>query len=356
MIVFLDGNMERISGQPNVKVSCLNSLNSLNSLDRLCGFVCVALLLLTSTANAQWFERSWNGMGTRIHVELWGETELQANELIDQVHEEFLRLEASMSPYIESSELSEVNRLASKAPVKVSSELIQLIKKSLQVSQLSHGAFDITYASIGRYYDYRNKRAPDQSQIEANLEAINYRHVVIDEQKSTIYFSHSHVYIDLGGIAKGYSVDRAIGILKKAGITSGLVSAGGDTRLIGNKLGKPWIVAIKDPRREDASAVLLPLEEVAISTSGDYERYFVQDGVRYHHIISPKTGKSAGEVQSVTIIGPDSTTTDALSTTVFVLGVEKGLELVERLPGIDAIIVDQQRKMHYSSELTAPQK
>ncbi|WP_246841002.1 FAD:protein FMN transferase [Hahella sp. CCB-MM4] len=312
------------------------------------------LLLISAFTNAQWYERSWNAMGTRIHVEVSDESESHANLLFDQVFREFYRLEESMSSYIDTSEVSIVNQNAAEAPVKVSRELIDLIKKSFQVSKISNGAFDITYASVGRYYDYRKNQAPDESQIEANLDAIDYRHVVVDEKASTISFTHPHVYIDLGGIAKGYAVDRAIDILRQGGVISGMVSAGGDTQLIGNKLGKPWIVGIKDPRREEESAVLLPLENTAISTSGDYERYFIQDGVRYHHIISPKTGRSAGEVQSVTILGPDSTTTDALSTTVFVLGVEKGLELVERLPGIDAIIVDQHRKMHYSSELSTP--
>ncbi len=304
---------------------------------------------------ADWYERSWNGMGTRIHVEFWGEDDSEAEQLIDAVNQEMIRIEELMSTYMEGSEVSRVNHKAAQSPVKISAELFGLLRKAERVSQISEGAFDITYASVGRYYDYRKKIAPDETQINEVINAIDYRHVVLNDTDRTVFFTQDYVYIDLGGIAKGYAVDHAIAILIDAGVTSGLVSAGGDTRLIGTKRGRPWIVGVKDPRAEDRNAVMLPLENTAISTSGDYERFFIQDGVRYHHIISPKTGKSAGEVQSVTIIGPDATTTDALSTTVFVLGVERGLALINRLNGIDCIIVDQQRKMHYSQDLQPPE-
>ena len=314
----------------------------------------LVFLLQTQISRADWVERTWNGMGTRIHVEIWQEDDALAERLIDAVNQEMVRIEALMSTYMEASEVSRVNREAAGTPVKITEELFDLLRKAERVSQLSDGAFDITYASVGRYYDYRKKLAPDEAQINLAIDAIDYRHVVLNDTDKTVFFTQPHVYIDLGGIAKGYAVDHAITLLKEGGVTSGLVSAGGDTRIIGSKLGRPWIVGVKDPRAEDRNAVMLPLENTAISTSGDYERFFIQDGVRYHHIISPKTGKSAGEVQSVTIIGPDATTTDALSTTIFVMGVEKGLALINRLNGIDCIIVDQQRKLHYSKDLQPP--
>ena len=147
-------------------------------------------------------------------------------------------------------------------------------------------------------------------------------------------------------------MDAAIEALAKMGIKHALVTAGGDTRLLGDRRGRPWIVGIRDPRNEDRQAVTLPLENIAISTSGDYERFFEEDGERYHHILSPKTGKSAYEVQSVSILGPSSLTNDALSTTVFVMGVKAGISLINTLPDYEAIVLDNTRRLHYSNGLT----
>ncbi len=148
--------------------------------------------------------------------------------------------------------------------------------------------------------------------------------MIVDPEASTVRFSREGVRIDLGGIAKGYAVDRAIGILESRGIAHASVTAGGDTRIIGDRFGRPWIVGIRHPDDAGRVVVRMPIVDAAISTSGDYERYFDEDGERYHHIIDPKTGRSAGEVRSVTLIGPDATTTDGLSTSVFVLGPERG--------------------------------
>ena len=152
----------------------------------------------------------------------------------------------------------------------------------------------------------------------------------------------------MGGIAKGYAVKNCLAILASAGIEHGLVSAGGDTGLLGDRKGRPWLVGIKHPRASDKTAVHLPLSNEAISTSGDYERYFIEDEVRYHHIINPKTGKSAQQVVSVSVIGQDPTYVDALSTTLFVLGLEQGMAFINNLPDYEAIIIDNQQKLHFS--------
>jgi FAD:protein FMN transferase len=150
-------------------------------------------------------------------------------------------------------------------------------------------------------------------------------------------------------------VDRSIALLRALGIEHAMVNAGGDTRLIGDRRGKPWIVGIRDPRNDGKVVTRLPLENEAISTSGDYERYFEEDGVRYHHILVPGTGQVARAVRSATVIGPDATLTDGLSTTVFVLGVERGMELVSRLPGVEAVIVDGEGRVFHSAGLAPPQ-
>lgn len=290
-------------------------------------------------------------MGTQIRVEVWHQNKAEAEQAIDNVLAEFRRLDQALSPYIESSELYRVNRNAAAQPVAISREFFDLLKTSLDYSQLTDGAFDITFASIGYQYDYRKQIAPSDQSIAEALPLINYRLIELDTEAMTVAFEQPGVHIDLGGIAKGYAVDRGIASLQQRGIENALVSAGGDSRLLGDHHGRPWHIGIQAPRDKKDMAAVLPLSETAISTSGDYERYFERDGVRYHHIISPKTGRSAGELRSVTILGPNATRTDALSTSVFVLGLKQGLALVDRLDDVDAVIIDNRGQLHTSKGL-----
>jgi thiamine biosynthesis lipoprotein len=290
-------------------------------------------------------------MGTNIRVELWAESAELGDEAVLAVMAEMERINQLMSPYLESSELSLLNRQAARSATVVSQELFDLIATSVELSKETNGAFDITFASVGYLYNYREHQKPTEQAIGRLLDAINYRHIVLYPLLRSVYFANQNVKIDLGGIAKGHAVDNALVILKDLGIQHALVTAGGDTGLLGDRLGKPWMVGIRDPRNENKQAVILPLADTALSTSGDYERYFEQDGQRYHHILSPKSGKSVYQVQSVSIIGPRSTLNDALSTAVFVLGVQQGMDLLNRTPGYDGIIMDNQRLLHHSKDL-----
>jgi thiamine biosynthesis lipoprotein len=251
-------------------------------------------------------------MGTNIYVEVWSEKEILGKQALTSVMLEMERINQLMSPYIESSELSKLNRLAGTSFIPVSQELYDLIKPSVGISQETDGAFDITFASVGFLYNYRKAQKPSNDKIDELLGAINFDHIKFNETKRSIFFSNPQVKIDLGGIAKGHAVDNAIAILKSQGIQHALVTAGGDTGLLGDRLGRPWMVGVRDPRNRDRKAVILPLENTSMSTSGDYERFFEEDGIRYHHIIAPSTGTSVYEVQSVTIIGAKSTFNDAL--------------------------------------------
>jgi thiamine biosynthesis lipoprotein len=316
---------------------------------RLC--LLLAWLLAASPALAEWHADTQSIMGTRVHAELWLDDPSRAEQLLDAVMAEMRRIDATYSPYLESSDLSVLNREAPRGWVKVTAEMFELLSRSRRVSELTDGAFDVTYASVGRYYDYREGKRPDNAQIREAVEAIDYRYVELDPDGLRVRYAHPGVYVDLGGIAKGYAVDRAAAVLRRAGIEQAGVSAGGDSYIIGDRRGEPWTVGIRDPRKEDAMAAVLPLMDTAVSTSGDYERFFEEDGVRYHHILDPATGRSARESWSVTILGPDATFTDALSTSVFVLGPDRGLELIDRLPGIDAIVIDAAGRLRYSAEL-----
>ena len=320
-----------------------------------CLLVAISLLLAAAPARAEWFYREEAIMGTRVAVELWSEDADLATRAMDAVIAEMRRTDELMSTYKPESQLSAVNAHAFERPVRVDPEIVEVVSRALDFSRLSDGAFDITYASVGYLYDYRAHQRPSAEQVTAALPGIDYRQVQVDPGANTIRFLRKGVRIDLGGIGKGHAVDRSIDTLRKLGIEHAMVNAGGDTRLLGDRRGKPWIVGVRDPRNEGKMVTRLPLEDEAISTSGDYERYFEEDGVRYHHILVPGTGDVARAVRSATVIGPDATLTDGLSTTVFVLGVERGMELVSRLPGVEAVIVDKDGRIFYSDGLAPPQ-
>jgi thiamine biosynthesis lipoprotein len=311
--------------------------------------------LLSSSARAEWVSRVNDGiMGTRIVVELWSDKAEAGERDIDAVMAEMRRIDSDMSTYKSDSEISRVNARAAQGPVKISKELFDLLTTALEYSRLTDGAFDITYASVGFMYDFRARHHPDDKQIAAALPAVNYRHVLLDRATSSVRFSQAGVRIDLGGIAKGYAVDRGIAILQRAGIKHALVSAGGDSRIIGDRFGKPWIVGIRHPDHKDQVIARLPLVDTAISTSGDYERYFDENGVRYHHIIDPRTGHSASAVRSATVLAPTATRTDGLSKTAFVLGAEAAIKIYERLGDVDAILVKPDGKVLYTKGLEPP--
>jgi FAD:protein FMN transferase len=236
----------------------------------------------------------------------------------------------------------------------IGDELFGIVERSLELSVASHGAFDITYDSVGYLYDFRARQRPTDEQIAERLAAIDYRHVVLDRARHTIFFKAQGVRINLGGIAKGYAVERAAALLRERGVEHALLNAGGDTRVIGDRRGQPWIVGIRHPRQADEVVTRLPLVDEAISTSGDYERYFEENGHRYHHIINPATGRPTEGILTVTVIGPDGTMTDGLDTAIFVLGAEEGLKLIESYPDYETIIVDSVGKVSYSKGLVAP--
>ncbi len=311
--------------------------------------------LLIPRAAAQWHEFSGQAMGTRIHLELWHEESALARDALKAGMAEMRRIEAAYSPYQSDSELSVLNASAVAGWVPVSAELMHLLQLSRQMSELTKGAFDVTFASAGRYYDYRAKQAPDDKTLTSLLASIDYRFVELDAAARRVKYSQPQVYVDLGGIAKGYAVDQVIDQWRAMGIEQASVSAGGDSRILGDRRGYPWTVGVRHPRQAGELAVRLPLEDTAVSTSGDYERFFVRDGVRFHHILDPQTGKSAQGALSVTILGATAAYTDALSTSVFVLGAKAGMQLIDQLPDGNAIIISPNGEMTYSQGLVGPE-
>ena len=320
------------------------------------GTLLLALLALPGAsfpARAAWETRVTDGiMGTRITVEVWADDAATADAANEAVLAVMRHIDTTMSTYKPDSEVSQVNAHAAAGPMPISAELFDLLVTAKDYSRLTEGAFDITYASVGYLYDFRKRVRPDEAHIRAALPAVNYEHLLLDPAHHTVKFTQPGVRIDLGGIAKGYAVDRGIEALQKAGITHGFVSAGGDSRVLGDRFGKPWIVGIRDPQKGEGEVIArVPLIDAAISTSGDYERYFDEGGVRYHHIIDPHTGLSASRVRSATIIARTALRTDGLSKTAFVLGPEKAMEIYNRIDDIDAIIVRLDGTVVYSKRM-----
>jgi thiamine biosynthesis lipoprotein len=314
----------------------------------------VLFALAASSVQAEWVGDATDLMGTRVSVELWADDAARGRELVAAVMEDYRRIDRGMSTYKPDSEISLVNARAATEAVAISEELFTLLERSVALSVASHGAFDITYESVGYLYDFRAGVRPTDQEIDERLAAIDYRHIVLDREKSTVRFTSPGVRINLGGIAKGYAVQHAAEYLRSRGVEHALLNAGGDTRVIGDRRGQPWIVGIRHPRQENEVITRLPLVDEAISTSGDYERFFEEDGRRYHHIINPATGRPTEGVLTVTVIGPDGTLTDGLDTAIFVLGAEAGLEPIESYPDYEAIIVDSAGKISYSPGLVAP--
>src|SRR5258705_5549208 len=302
-------------------------------------------------AQAHWMSREEAIMGTSIRVELWHEDPVMGEAAMAAVMEEMHRIDRAMSPFKPESELSRLNREAAKAPVPVSEEMFELIARSIEFSKLSGGAFDFTFGSVGCMFDYRKGVKPTAEKSAAALPGIDYRHIRLDRRRRTIEFARDNVRIDLGGIAKGHAVDNCVALLKTRRVKEALVMAGGDSRDLGDKRGRPWMIGIRDPRRKGTVVAMLPLADAAISTSGDYERYFEADGVRYHHILDPGTGLPATGERSVTIVGADATTTEGISKSVFIMGPGRGIRFVESLAGIDAGIIDGDGNMHYTAGL-----
>ena len=320
-------------------------------MNRTAAILTLLLLVCAVPVHADWMERTEAIMGTRCYVELWADDPLKGNDAIDAVMAELRRIDNLMSHYKPESQLSQINQYANERPVQVDKELFDLIKLSTHYSEITEGAFDITYASVGYLYDYPRHVHPTEEQIREKLPAVNWRNMLLDEEHHTVRFEHPGMRIDLGGIGKGYAVDRGIDILKARGIERALVTAGGDSRIIGDRMGRPWLVAVRHPDNPNKVVTRIPLSNSAVSTSGDYERYFDEGGVRYHHIIDPRTGHSASKVRSATILAPTATQTDGMSKTAFVLGPEKALEIINRLPEYDAVFVLPDGRVLYSNGL-----
>ena len=283
-----------------------------------------------------------------------------AEKAIDQAINEFQRIEAVMSEWQPDSEVSRINRNAGGDAVEISFELFRLLQAARQISMLSDGAFDISFRSAGKLWDFRKASVPEPEQIQQAIQHIDYQRLELiapamgseageQDELPKARISHTKTSIGLGAIAKGYAVDRAAQLFRQAGFDAFSINAGGDLYVAGRKDESLWKVGIQHPRDRDKLMANLPASNLAVATSGDYERFFIHNGQRYSHLINPHTGYPASDCQSVTIIAERAFWADALATAVFVLGPSKGLALVETMNGVETLIVDHQGKVLMSS-------
>ena len=288
-------------------------------------------------------------MDTIVTINIVSNSKKNARLAASKAFGEIERLSSLINFYSDGSELSKINRNAGKKPVHVSPETMDLIKDSIVVAKKSGGAFDPTIGAISVLWDFQKKLIPGKRDISKRLKLVSYKNIIINEKKQTVYLRKKGMMIDLVGIAKGYAADRAIDILSASGRKAGMVSVAVDIRAYGLKPdGKPWMVGIRDPRPVSATENILaalPLKNMAISTSGDYQRFFIKDGVRYHHLLIPWTGMPAGGCQSVSVIADKAVITDSFATAVFILGPEKGMRLLEKM-GYGGVIVDYYGRVH----------
>lgn len=293
-------------------------------------------------------------MDTGVEIVLLADSPTEAGQISDQVFDEMERLESRFSRSLAGSEISSLNHQAGKGPVAVSPETIDLLEQARHYSDLSKGAFDPTIAPLLDRWGFPegNYRVPADSEIKALLPLVDYTLVAIDRPRQQASLLAEGVCLDVGGIAKGYIIDRGVDRLRQAGVSHGFIDAGGDIGIAGPRPGgEPWRIGIRHPRQEEKMLAVIPLSSGAIATSGDYERMFEQGGQRYHHILDPDTGYPANRLISATVIAPTATEADALSTAVFVLGPEQGLKLVESLSGVEAILVTPRLEVIISSGL-----
>ncbi len=288
-------------------------------------------------------------MDTLVTITVVSNSKDSAEKAIDTAFSEIEKLEKLFNFFSPDSEISLINKNAGISEVKVSPDTLDILDKAIYVSENTEGAFDATIGPVITLYDFYKKVKPEDSAIKKNLSLVNYKHLTIDRNKSTAFLKIKSMRIDLGGISKGYAADKAVETLKKNGIHSGLVSVAGDIKAFGLKPdGKPWKIGIRNPRakgQEDDIMATIELADMAISTSGDYERSFINDGKRYHHLLNPRTGYPAEGCQSVSIITKEGAFTDAFATGIFILGHEKGIKTLEKM-GFDGVIVDSQGKVH----------
>jgi thiamine biosynthesis lipoprotein len=306
--------------------------------------------LATDVSIAAAHKRVVKLMGNRFEFTVVHEDPEWADARIDEAINEVSRIESLLTTFRDNSQTNEINRQAGIAPVKVDREVFDLIYRSIKISRLTQGAFDISYGSIDKSlwnFDTHMTALPDKETAKQSVRLINYNHIILDENAGTVYLKEKGMRIGFGGIGKGYAADRARYLLQDKGVEHGVVNAAGDLVCWGQQPnGKPWTIGIADPGNKHHPFSQLALTNMAVATSGNYEKFAVIDGRRYSHTIDPKTGLPVNGIKSVTMICSSAELADAMATPVMVMGVKAGLGLINQMKDMACIIIDERDNMY----------
>ena len=311
-------------------------------------------LLPTLAFSKEKYTRTLKLMGSRFDITVVADNETEGNSYIDEAVGEIKRIEKMISSWDSTSETSEIIKYAGVKPVKVDKELLDLIERAIKISELTDGAFDISYASMDKIwkFDGSMKDLPTQEEISKSVEKVGYKNIILDSEKQTIFLKNPGMRIGFGAIGKGYAADKAKQLLISEGVTAGIMNASGDLCTWGTQPdGSSWMVGITNPLNKNKVFSWFPLDNNAVVTSGNYEKYVLLNGIKYSHIIDPRTGWPAHGLTSVSIFAPKAELADALATSVFVMGKETGLDFINQLPGIECVIVDDQGKIFTSNNI-----
>ena len=294
-------------------------------------------------------------MGNRFTITVVDDYTEWAEKQIDEAIAEVSRIEKLLTTFRNDSQTHQINENAGLKPVKVDKEVFNIIQRSLRISALTDGAFDISYGSIDKRFwnfDKEMTSLPDAKAAKESVKLINYKNIVLDAENLTVFLKEKGMRIGFGGIGKGYAAEQAKQLLIKKGVKSGIVNAAGDLTTWGNQPnGEPWTIGIADPNAQNKAFSYINISEVAVATSGNYEKYVIIDGKKYSHTIDPKTGFPVSGIKSVTIICPNAELADAMATPITVLGVDAGLGLINQMKQIACIIIDDDNNIYTSNNI-----
>jgi FAD:protein FMN transferase len=301
------------------------------------------------------FRKTLPLMGNRFELTVIAHDETWAMNRIDAGIAEIRRIEKLLTTFSEDSETSLINRNAGVAPVEVSRETFDLIDRSIRISRLTHGAFDLTYGSIDKRlwnFDVTMTALPDKDTASRMVRLINYRNVLLDQNSCTVFLREKGMRIGFGGIGKGYAAERAKSIMMSLGVDSGIVNASGDLVIWGYQPdGSLWTIGIVDPNIRGQIFSYLNVTNLAVATSGNYEKYILIDGKKYSHTINPRTGLPVTGIKSVTILCPNAEFADAIATPVMIMGIRAGIDLINQLKDVEAILIDDDDQIYHSANL-----
>ena len=317
-------------------------------------FISLFLIIGGVVQGQQTFHKTVKLMGSRFDITVVAENQPEADTFLEMGISEISRIERLISSWDPDSQTSAINRNAGIQEVQVNKELFDLIERSIKISKLTDGAFDISYASMDKIWKFDGSMTekPSEEAIKRSVEKIGYKNILLNKEKSTVFLTKEGMKIGFGAIGKGYAADKTKALLMEKGVKAGIINASGDMNTWGKQPdGKSWMVAITNPLNKEKAFSWLPIDNSAIVTSGNYEKFVRFGKVRYSHIIDPRTGYPTTGIISATVLSPSAEIADALATAVFVMGIDVGLDFINQLKGVECILVDENNKLHTSRNI-----